>query len=205
MKRLESMHKGQEDAKKKQLDAKKMLLKIDSEEAEERTSRAIEKMEREIKRVMEDIQRKVERAKDSGDKEKLESLKQEAEVQIKLLEYEKKKFEEELKEADEHAEQLASLLLSAEFADDYEEWISAYKESLEIVTLREPKNNFSKDIGTVQAVFASIKLIMKASRQTTNRCESGGYFRDERQRTRHLGENMQEGRFCCRRRPLRRL
>jgi vacuolar-type H+-ATPase subunit I/STV1 len=152
------MHKGQEDAKKKQLDAKKMLLKIDSEEAEERTSRAIEKMEREIKRVMEDIQRKVERAKDSGDKEKLESLKQEAEVQIKLLEYEKKKFEEELKEADEHAEQLASLLLSAEFADDYEERMSAYKESLEIVTLREPKNNFSKDIGNGASCIRKYKV-----------------------------------------------
>jgi hypothetical protein len=92
-------------------------------------------MENEIERLMEKIERKMKDAKDPGNKELLERLKQEAEVQEEELDYEKKKFEEEQKEADKYTERLASLLLSAEFAEDYEEWMEDYKECLEAVTL----------------------------------------------------------------------
>ena len=148
MKGLESVQKGHEEAKKKHLEAKKIILKIDNEEAKERSSRAIEAKERELEKLMNDIERKMERAKDSGDKEQLESLKKQAELEKRILEIELKRFEDEEHEAQEHAEELANLLLSAEFAKNYEAWMEAYEECLEIVTLWELRNHFSKETGT---------------------------------------------------------
>jgi hypothetical protein len=147
MKGLESVQNGREEAKKKQMEAKKELLKAEKEEAKKRTSQAIEKMENELKALMEDIDRQMKEAKDSGDKEHMESLKQEAEVQKEELEYEKKTFEEELKEADKYEEKLASLLLSAEFAKDYEEWMKIYKKCLEFVIPKELMASFGQKQG----------------------------------------------------------
>ena len=47
-----------------------------------------------------------------------------------------------------HAEELANLLLSAEFAKNYEAWMKAYKKCLEIVTLWELRNHFSQETDT---------------------------------------------------------
>jgi hypothetical protein len=77
----------------------------------------------------------------------MESLKQEAQTQKNELESEKKSLEEELKEADKYEGTLASLLLSAEFAKDYEEWMKIYKKCLEVVTLWELMENFNKEKG----------------------------------------------------------
>jgi len=147
MKGLESLQKGHDEAKKKQMEAKKELLKAEKEEAKERTSQAIEKMENELKALLEDIDRQMKEAKDSGDKEHMESLKQVAEVQKEELEYQKKTFEEELKEADKYEEKLASLLLSAEFAKDYEEWMKIYKKCLEFVIPKELMASFGQKQG----------------------------------------------------------
>jgi hypothetical protein len=147
MKGLESVQKGHQDAKKKHMESKKSLLKAEKEEAKERTSRAVENMENELKILLEDLDRQIKEAKDLGDKEHMESLKQEAQTQKNELESEKKSLEEELKEADKYEGTLASLLLSAEFAKDYEEWMKIYKKCLEVVTLWELMENFNKEKG----------------------------------------------------------
>jgi DNA repair exonuclease SbcCD ATPase subunit len=148
MKGLKSVQKGYEDAKKKHMEAKKSLLKAEKEEAKERTSRAMETMDNELKLLLEDIDRQITEAKDLGNKKRMESLKQVAQTQKDELEYEKKSLEEELREADKYEGTLASLLLSAEFAKDYEEWMKIYKKCLEVVTLWELMENFSMEKGT---------------------------------------------------------
>lgn len=119
MKGLEKAKRSEADAKDQQMKVVKTALKLVADEAKERTKAVLDKKEKEIKAKEDAIDEELKKAKDSGRKEELEKMMQKAEEELSVLAAEVKRFKDELSDADKHAEDLAKLLMEAEFATDY--------------------------------------------------------------------------------------